>query len=137
MNIGIVMQRMKRFIFYSLILAIPFFCLVMVNEASRSKVYYVSVFSTKVPALNPQQKDDKRCTWDCHTHGCSHRENNCINIGIIDVLYQKIITSLKPKEGGDVYQQMNVLFLVIIWPLVMFGLLIANVELFFKRKKKA
>ena len=131
------MQRMKRFIFYSLILAIPFFCLVMVNEASRSKVYYVSVFSTKVPALNPQQKDDKRCTWDCHTHGCSHRENNCINIGIINDLYQNIITSLKLKEGGDVYQQMNVLFLVIIWPLVMFGLLIANVELFFKRKKKA
>ena len=128
---------MKRFIFYSLILAIPFFCLVMVNEASRSEVYYVSVFGTKVPALNPQQKDDKRCTWDGHTHGCSHRENNCINIGIIDVLYQKIITSLKLKEGGDVYQQMNVLFLVIIWPLVMFGLLIANVELFFKRKKKA
>lgn len=131
------MQRMKRFIFYSLILAIPFFCLVMVNEASRSKVYYVSVFGTKVPALNPQQKDAKHCTWDCHTHGCSHRENNCINIGIIDVLYQNIITSLKLKEGGDVYQQMNVLFLVIIWPLLMFGLLIANVELFFKRKKKS
>ena len=128
---------MKRFIFYSLILATPCLCLVMVNEASRSKVYYVSVFSTKVPALNPQQKDDKRCTWDCHTHGCSHRENNCINIGIINDLYQNIITSLKLKEGGDVYQQMNVLFLVIIWPLVMFGLLVANVEMYFKRKKKA
>jgi len=128
---------MKRFIFYSLILAIPFFCLVMVNEASRSEVYYVSVFGTKVPALNPQKKDAKRCTWDCHTNGCSHRENNCINIGIINDLYQNIITSLKLKEGGDVYQQMNVLFLVIIWPLVMFGLLVANVELFFIRKKKA
>ena len=127
---------MKRFIFYSLILAIPFFCLVMVNEASRSKVYYVSVFSTKVPALNPQQKDDKRCTWDCHKV-CSHREKNWINVGIIDVMYQNIMTSLKLKDGGDVYQQMNVLFLVIIWPLVMFGLLVANVELFFKRKKKA
>ena len=131
------MQRMKRFIFYSLILATPFFCLIVVNEASRSEVYYVSIFDTKVLALNPQQKDAKRCTWDCHTHGCSHRENNCINIGIIDVLYQNIMTSLKLKDGGDVYQQMNVLFLVIIWPLVMFGLLVANVELFFKRKKKA
>ncbi len=131
------MQRMKRFIFYFLILATPFFCLIMVNEASRSEPYKVFVFGTKVTALNPQQKDAKRCTWDCHTHGCSHRDNNCINIGIIDVLYQNIINSLKLKEGGDVYQQMNVLFLVIIWPLVMFGLLIANVELFFKRKKKA
>ena len=131
------MQRMKRFIFYSLILATPFLCLFMVNEASRSEPYKVSVFCTKVPALNPQQKDAKRCTWDCHTHGCSHRENNCINIGIINYLYQNIITSLKLKEGGDVYKQMNVLFLVIIWPLVMFGLLVANVELYFKRKKKA
>lgn len=128
---------MKRFIFYSLILATPFLCLVMVNEASRSEAYYVSIFDSKVPALNPEHRDAKRCTWDCHTHGCSHRENNCINIGIIDVLYQKIINSLKLTEGGDVYQQMNVLFLVIIWPLVMFGLLIANVELYFKRKKKS
>ena len=131
------MQRMKRFIFYSLILATPFFCLIVVNEASRSEVYYVSIFDTKVLALNPQQKDAKRCTWDCHSNECSHRKKNCINIGIIDVLYQNIIASLDLKKGGDVYQQMNVLFLVIIWPLVMFGLLVANVELFFKRKKKA
>ena len=131
------MQRMKRFIFYSLILATPFFFLVVVNEASRSEVYYVSIFDNKVPALNPQQPNAKRCTWDCHSEGCSHRINNCINVGIINVMYQNIITSLKLKDGGDAYQQMNVLFLVIIWPLVMFGLLIANVELFFKRKKKA
>lgn len=131
------MQRMKRFIFYSLILTSPFFCLVMVNEASRSEVYQVAVFGKLKPSINPQQKDTKRCTWDCHTHGCSHRENNCINIGIIDVLYQNIINSLKLKDGGDVYQLMNVLFLVIIWPLVMFGLLVANVELYIKRKKKA
>ncbi len=128
---------MKRFIFYSLILTSPFFCLVMVNEASRSEVYQVAVFGKLKPSINPQQKDTKRCTWDCHTHGCSHRENNCINIGIIDVLYQNIINSLKLKDGGDVYQLMNVLFLVIIWPLVMFGLLVANVELYIKRKKKA
>ena len=128
---------MKRFIFYSLILVTPFFFLIVVNEASRSDVYYVSIFDTKVLALNPQQKDAKRCTWDCHSNECSHRKKNCINIGIIDVLYQNIIASLKLKDGGDVYQQMNVLFLVIIWPLVMFGLLVANVELFFKRKKKA
>ena len=131
------MQRMKRFIFYSLILVTPFFFLVVVNEASRSEVYYVSIFDTKVLALNPQQKDAKRCTWDCHSNECSHRKKNCINIGIIDVLYQNIIASLQLKKGGDVYEQMNVLFLVIIWPLVMFGLLVANVELFFKRKKKA
>jgi len=131
------MQRMKRFIFYLLILTTPFFCLIMVNEAYRLEVYQVAVFGKLKPSINPQQKDAKRCTWDCHTHGCSHRVHNCINIGIIDVLYQNIINSLKLKDGGDVYQLMNVLFLVIIWPLVMFGLLVANVELYIKRKKKA
>jgi hypothetical protein len=80
------MQRMKRFIFYSLILATPFFCLIVVNEASRSEVYYVSIFDNKVPALNPEQREAKRCTWDCHSEGCSHRINNCINVGIINVL---------------------------------------------------
>ena len=103
----------------------------------RLRVRRSTMFLYLVPALNPQQKDDKCCTWDCHTHGCSHRENNCINIGIINDLYQNIITSLKLKEGGYVYQEMNVLFLVIIWPLLMFGLFVANVELYFKRKKKA
>jgi len=130
------MQRIKRFVFYSLILAAPFFCLVMVNEASRSESYQVSVFGKSEPSINAQQPNAKRCTWACHKM-CLHREKNCINVGIINVLYQNIITSLQLKEGGDVYQQMNVLFLVIIWPLVMFGLLVANVELFFKRKKKA
>jgi hypothetical protein len=130
------MQRMKRFIFYSLILTSPFFCLIVVNEASRSEPYQVTVFGKLKPTINPQQPNTKRCTWDCHKK-CSHRENNCINVGIIDVLYQNIIASLDLKGDGDVYQQMNVLFLVIIWPLVMFGLLVANVELFFKRKKKA
>lgn len=127
---------MKRFLFYFLILTTPFFCLIVVNEVSRSEPYQVTVFGKSEPSINPQQKDVKRCTWDCHKE-CSHRVHNCINIGIIDVLYQNIINSLKLKEGGDVYQLMNVLFLVIIWPLVMFGLLVANVELYIKRKKKA
>ena len=131
------MQRMKRFLFYLLILTTPFFHLIVVNEASRSEPYQVTVFDKLKPSINPQQKDVKRCTWDCHNHVCSHRKNNCINVGIIDVLYQNIIASLDLKGDGDVYQQMNVLFLVIIWPLVMFGLLVANVELFFKQKKKA
>jgi hypothetical protein len=130
------MQRMKRFLFYFLILTTPFFCLIVVNEVSRSEPYQVTVFGKSEPSINPQQKDVKRCTWDCHKE-CSHRENNCINVGIIDVLYQNIIASLDLKEGGDVYQLMNVLFLVIIWPLVMFGLLVVNVELYIKRKKKA
>jgi hypothetical protein len=130
------MQRMKRFLFYFLILTTPFFCLIVVNEVSRSEPYQVTVFGKSEPSINPQQKDVKRCTWDCHKE-CSHRKKNCINVGIIDVLYQNIIASLDLKGDGDVYQQMNVLFLVIIWPLVMFGLLVANVELFFKRKKKA
>ena len=102
-------QRIKRFVFYSLILAAPFFCLIIVNEASRSEPYHVSVFGKSEPSINPQQRDAKRCTWDCHTNECSHREKNCINVGIINVLYQNIITSLQIKEGGDVYQQMNVL----------------------------
>jgi hypothetical protein len=130
------MQRMKRFLFYFLILTTPFFCLIVVNEVSRSEPYQVTVFGKSEPSINPQQKDVKRCTWDCHKE-CSHRKKNCINVGIIDVLYQNIIASLDLKKGGDAYQRMNVLFLVIIWPLVMFGLLVANVELFFKRKKKA
>jgi len=73
------MQRIKRFVFYSLILAAPFFCLVMVNEASRSESYQVSVFGKSEPSINAQQPNAKRCTWACHKM-CLHREKNCINV---------------------------------------------------------
>jgi hypothetical protein len=110
--------------------------MVVVNESKKKGKYSITVFNSPTYALNPGIRMDSQCTWDCHTNGCSHRAHNTVNIGVIDDLYKQIINALQLKEGGDVYQVMNIIFLVILWPLLMFVLLVANIELFRNRKKK-
>jgi hypothetical protein len=109
--------------------------MVAVNESTKKGNYPITVFNSPTFALNPGNRMDSKCTWDCHTNGCSHRAHNTVNIGVIDDLYKQIINTLQLKEGGDVYQAMNIIFLVILWPLLMFGLFVANIELFRNRKK--
>lgn len=109
--------------------------MVVVNEATKTKAYTVQVFGEKVPALNTEDSLPNKCTWDCHTNGCSHRDQNVISLGPIDTLRNMIIKSLG-VANGDTYQTMNVLILVILWPILMFGLVVANVELFIRNRKK-
>ncbi|MFN4951633.1 MAG: hypothetical protein ACK5F0_08445 [Flavobacteriales bacterium] len=127
---------MRKWISYFVLLISPFLLMVAVNESTKKGNYPITVFNSPTFALNPGNRMDSQCTWDCHTNGCSHRAHNTVNIGVIDDLYKQIIDALQLKEGGDVYQVMNIIFLVILWPLLMFVLLVANIELFRNRKKK-
>lgn len=128
---------MRKWISYFVLLISPFLLMVAVNESTKKGNYPITVFNSPTFALNPGNRMDSQCTWDCHTNGCSHRARNTVNIGVIDDLYKQIINALQLKEGGDVYQAMNIIFLVILWPLLMFVLLVANIELFRNRKKNA
>ena len=107
--------------------------MVVVNEATKTKAYRVNLFGTTVDALNPGNQMKSQCTWHCHTKGCSHQ--NVISRGPIDNLRIMIIDSLG-VSNGDTYQTNNVLFLVILWPVLIFGLVVANVELFIRNRKK-
>lgn len=126
---------MRKWISYIVLLISPFLIMVAVNEYTQKGNYPITVFNSPTFALNPGNRMDSQCTWDCHTNGCSHRAHNMVNIGLIEDLYQQIINALQLKEGGDVYQAMNIIFLVILWPLLMFALFVANIEVFRNRKK--
>ena len=128
-------MQIRTLFFYLFLLISPFLLMVAVNESTQKGNYSITVFNSPTFALNPGNRMDSQCTWDCHTNGCSHRAHNTVNIGVIDDLYKQIIDALQLKEGGDVYQAMNIIFLVILWPLLMFGLFVANIELFRNRKK--
>jgi len=128
-------MQIKLLFFYLFLLISPFLLMVAVNESTQKGNYSITVFNSPTFALNPENRMDSQCSWDCHTNGCSHRARNTVNIGVIDDLYKQIINALQLKEGGDVYQAMNIIFLVILWPLLMFGLFVANIELFRNRKK--
>jgi hypothetical protein len=126
----------KRLLFYLSLLISPFLLMVVVNEATKTKTKTkntVHVWEDEVPALNTEDSLPNKCTWHCHTDGCSHQ--NVISRGPIDTLRSMIIDSLGVSNGVT-YQTNNVLFLVILWPLLMFGLVVANVEMFLRNRKK-
>lgn len=124
---------MRKWILYFGLLSSPFLLMVVVNEATKTKAYTVHVWEDEVPALNTEGSLPNKCTWHCHTDGCSHQ--NVISRGPIDTLRSMIIDSLGVSNGVT-YQTNNVLFLVILWPLLMFGLVVANVEMFIRNRKK-
>jgi len=126
---------MRKWILYFGLLSSPFLLMVVVNEANKTKTKAkVHVFGKEEWALNTEDSLPNKCTWHCHTNGCSHRDQNVISLGPIDTLRSMIIESLG-VSNGTTYQTMNVLFLVILWPMLMFGLVVANLELYRNRKK--
>lgn len=136
---------LKKIFFYSLLLISPFSFMIIINEYSRPEnPYNINLFGKRVLAYNSDNFIENQCTWNCHNQGCFHKKNNCINTDstIISSLY-KIILKLngidtihtEPKSTkGDKYKTMNILFLVVLWPLFMFIMLVANIELYLKRK---
>jgi hypothetical protein len=128
-------MSIKRLFFYLSLLISPFLLMVVVNEATKTKAYTVLKFGKEVSALNTEDSLPSKCTWHCHNDGCSHHNNNVISLGPIDTLRSMIIESLG-VSNIDTYQTNNVLFLVILWPLLMFGLVVANVEMFIRNRKK-
>ena len=126
---------MRKWILYFALLTSPFLLMVVVNEATKTEDNTIHLNKKEEPAINTEEASPDKCTWDCHTNGCSHRDQNVISLGPIDTLRRMIIESLG-VSNGDTYQTNNVLFLVILWPVLMFGLVVANVELFIRNRKK-
>lgn len=132
-------MSIKRLLIYLLLLTSPFLLMVVVNETTKPKYQVHDIFEKGDVewARNPEYSLPDKCTWHCHTPGClkEHRLRNRISLGPIDTLRSMIIESLG-VSNGDTYQTNNVLFLVILWPVLMFGLVVANVELFIRNRKK-
>jgi hypothetical protein len=129
--------------FYSLLLISPFALMIGVNEYHRPKEpYIISNFGRIVPAYNSDVYFVNKCSWHCHSKGCFHNHVICKDSTIISSFYGKIlklngidtIQGEKKSTKGNIYKTMNIITLVVLWPLLMFTLLVANIELFLKRK---
>jgi hypothetical protein len=127
---------MKKLFIYTLLFLAPFLFVVLVNESTKpNDIFVVKLNLTgkpKVAAYNSGSFLPNKCSWDCHNHGCKHNEKNKINVGFVSTIYNSIISfnNLPSKNGVDGlnYQFMNIIFLVVLWPLVLFGLVILNVN---------
>jgi hypothetical protein len=138
---------MKRIIIYFSLLLAPFLLVVCVNELNRpSPLNTLTLFGQKSVSMNPSSCMKDRCTWFCHNHGCGklngpnrcpHQQKNTINKGFVARIYWSILQVNGISNGvNNTYQSNSVLSLVILWPLLLLGLVIFNVELFLSRKKK-
>ena len=80
-----------------------------------------------------QFNSSKQCSWQCHnnTFNCKENHTKLLKpyINKIDIIYNFIIQSL--TNTGN-YKQANILYLVIIWPIIMLGLSLGNIFLFQK-----
>lgn len=127
---------MKKLIRNILILLSPYLLMLLVNESVRhtikdpgftSTIYYNSYKSINT-AMNPELKNHDVCSWRCHNFGCKPILFKSFE-NYIDPIYFGIISFLYLGGSFASYGIANILFLVLLWPLVMFYLLIKSLDM--------
>ena len=129
------------------LLLLPFLIMVVVNEISRTFVKEKPWEYKGIHTINSLVYDNNKCTWACHnstTNHCLKKHTNIIKPGFpffesINEFYWGIINFNSKKINGKkvsdprYYAAMNIIFLVLLWPLTMYCLLINYLRL---RKKQ-
>jgi len=110
----------------------PFFFIVVVNEFSR---IFIPENSETRFKINSSKKNIEKCSWICHnnTNYCKNNHVKFVSnhFSITDKIYFGIIKTLQLTGK---YKFANILFLVIVFPLIIYFLLIRNIDLIFKLK---
>lgn len=112
-----------------LLLAVaPFLIMILVNEGVRqSQTEHFEYFN--VPVLNSKEALRDKCSWHCHdnTAYCKkyHVELAKKHFDWIDPVYFGIIKLL--MSTGN-YGLANLVFLVLLWPLLMYWLLLRAIR---------
>jgi hypothetical protein len=131
---------MKRIWLYLLILISPFLFIVLINETvGYDKSYVIKSkivgSGSKFYALNSDEKFEDKCSWYCHNEGCDKLKHpKDISKGFVRELYFSIIQFNKDKPVN--YAEMNVFLFVIVVPLLVYILIVLNIEVYFRNKKK-
>ena len=110
--------------------------LVLVNEYSRFTITDNGYARKGIKAINSNIKTPKKCSWYCHTDTgyCKKHHNHLLkkHTSKIDSFYFGIINSL--HNVGD-YGLANIIFLVILFPALIYVLLIKSISIQRKIKK--
>jgi len=125
------------------ILLAPFILMVIINETSRVFIKDKPFKYQRIVAMNSGNFDNEICTWACHnytTNHCITKHTRTIREGFpfhsqIDDFYWGIINFNSKKVNGKkvsnprYYAAMNLVFLVVLWPLSMFFLFVNYLKL--------
>lgn len=113
-----------------LILILPVLFVVSINEYSRLNSSNKGFVRKGITAINPSVKTPKKCSWYCHTDTgyCKKHHTHLLknHTSKIDPFYFGIINSL--HNAGD-YGLANIIFLVILFPALIYVLLIKSISI--------
>ena len=116
-----------RTILNTFILLALFVVMIIINESYRIKTANEDCIYKGVSTLNSSNAKVEKCTWACHNntpfcklHHVSFLRNK---LSLTDPIYNRIIKAL---ELGNVYALMNVVFLVIAIPLLIWFFIIKS-----------
>jgi hypothetical protein len=120
-----------KFLIYLLLLVFPFLLMICVNESLRGKMQEKAYHKNGINAMNSAEKTPNYCTWYCHndTDYCIKNHNKIIKgdfLVFTNRIYNSIIRFLSSVKGS--YQVMNVLFLVVGIPLLIWLLLVSAID---------
>ena len=128
---------MKKFALYIMLFIIPFFIMIVVNESVRPTLNGKPYQLKGVTAMNSSKPNLDKCSWYCYIETTNYCKKYHVKFAqpyfkYIDPIYFGMISSL--HTGGN-YQLSNVVFLVVLVPLLMFYLLVKSIEMHNKIKK--
>ncbi len=123
--------------------------MIIINESYRFNIMEKNWTYAGVKTMNSAVYDLNKCSWACHNSTTNHCLKNHIKIikpgfplykqindfywGIINFNSKK--TNGKKVSNPKFYATMNLIFLVVLWPLLMFYLLINYLKLRRRVKK--
>jgi hypothetical protein len=129
-------KNMKKLILYLFILIIPILGMIIINELVRINTKEEGFNKQGIMAINTAKQQKDKCSWICHndTDYCKEHHVKLAKpyFDQIDPIYFGIIASL--KSTGN-YALANILFLVILLPLMMYGLLVKSIQLQFEIRR--
>ena len=127
---------MKNIIRNIIIIISPFVIMILVNEIVRPTITEKPYSRYGVSAMNSSVQTPEKCTWSCHnnTTYCKQHHTKLMNkyFKYLDPLYFGLINLL--ASTGN-YGLANIVFLIILWPLLMYVLLIKSLNMQQKIKK--
>lgn len=121
---------MKKRILYGSVFLFPFLMMIGVNEYVKTQIGEKGYHRKGTIAINSAKKFKEKCSWICH-NDTDYCQNNHVKFAKpyfdkIDKIYFGLIGFL--KSTGN-YRLANILFLVILSPLLIYFLLIQSIEL--------
>lgn len=122
---------MKKYIKYVSFLIAPFLFMIIVNELVRPTIKEKPYTSNNIDAINSAEKISDKCTWVCHNSKTTYCKKNHVKYlnkyyRVSDRMYNGILNLL--YSTGN-YWLANIIFLVILIPLVIWILLIKSINI--------